>query len=370
MKIIIVAYSFYPVQSPRSYRAYELAREFVRQGHIVTVFTSTVEDYDYSRFEKETGVKLKSLGKSYFCKSPLSKSKESFFNKVIRKILSYPLNFPSIELTFNIRRVLKKEKQKADLLLSIAAPHSVPWGVAWANKNNRISKIHIADCGDPFMGNKFVRYPFYFKYIEKWFCRNVSLITVPIENSISGYYPEFHKKIEVIPQGFKIEKIYNEEVNNPIPRFTYAGLFYENKRDPRKLLDYLITVEDNFVFEIYTKSQSLIFEYKELLGDKLIIKDYISRGELLERMSSSNFLINIENEDTEVQLPSKLIDYMIAGRPVLSLNSKSDMKKVNQFIQEDYSQALDLGSIDKFKIEDIVKRFVELARNNNNESSI
>jgi hypothetical protein len=61
-----------------------------------------------------------------------------------------------------------------DLLISIAAPHSIHWGIAWARKDGSpIAGIWIADCGDPFMGkeNDTFRPPFYFRYLEKWFCQ-------------------------------------------------------------------------------------------------------------------------------------------------------------------------------------------------------
>ena len=45
LKICIASYYFLPENRPRSYRTFELAREFSRLGHDVTVF---IPEYDYN----------------------------------------------------------------------------------------------------------------------------------------------------------------------------------------------------------------------------------------------------------------------------------------------------------------------------------
>ena len=46
-KILLVSSAFYPEISPRSFRATELAKEFCRRGHDVTVI-SKFREHDYS----------------------------------------------------------------------------------------------------------------------------------------------------------------------------------------------------------------------------------------------------------------------------------------------------------------------------------
>lgn len=55
-KILIVSKSFYPLISARSLRTTELAKEFARQGHKVTVITPK-KDEVHAAFEKNTGLK-------------------------------------------------------------------------------------------------------------------------------------------------------------------------------------------------------------------------------------------------------------------------------------------------------------------------
>ena len=57
MKIVVVTQNCFPYISPRSNRATELAKEFVRQGHDVTLY-ALLGDVDYFDFCENTGVKV------------------------------------------------------------------------------------------------------------------------------------------------------------------------------------------------------------------------------------------------------------------------------------------------------------------------
>ena len=59
-KILLVSNGFYPEISPRSFRATELAKELVRQGHSVKVTTHPREGVE--TFCIENGIQFKSLG--------------------------------------------------------------------------------------------------------------------------------------------------------------------------------------------------------------------------------------------------------------------------------------------------------------------
>ena len=71
-KILLVTNGFYPEISPRSYRSTELAKEFCRQGHEVTVI-SKFRDHDYAKFLLEYPINLKMWESSRFTEIPESK---------------------------------------------------------------------------------------------------------------------------------------------------------------------------------------------------------------------------------------------------------------------------------------------------------
>jgi len=297
--IIIISSVFYPRNSPRANRVTELAKEFSRQGHNVIVYAN-LGDYDYKKLEFEFSFKVKDIGKMRFVDitSDEIQRKPKLINILGTKLLNKIIQFPYIEYSYRVYKTLNNLEFKYDILISLAVPFPIHWGVAYA-KNKVLNFPHtwIADCGDPFMGNPNVRYPFYFKYIEKWFCKKTDYLTVPTQESISAYYPEFHNKIKVIPQGFNFEE-YNDlpkYKRNKIPTFIYAGAFYENIRDPRPFLKFLASLEKDFKFIIYTRNKKLIEDYKTQLGPKLEVKDYIPRKDVIKQFAKADFLINFEN---------------------------------------------------------------------------
>jgi len=218
-KILLVSNAFYPENSPRSFRATELAKELVRQGHSVKVITHPREGT--GKFCADHGIEYKSLGKLTW---PVPTVKGSgivlLFWRVIVRFSMLLFEYPMIQLVSLVKKALKDEKGY-DALISIAVPYPIHWGVA-AVWSDSIAKVWIADCGDPYMGqeNDTFKPPFYFGYLEKKFCRKATYITVPTEASIKGYYQEFHPKIKVISQGFRFEdvKLYSGE-NKPIKSF-------------------------------------------------------------------------------------------------------------------------------------------------------
>jgi hypothetical protein len=361
-KILIVCHGFYPENSPRANRASELVKEFALQGHSVVVLTP--KRPEHIAFEKEHQVQIKDLGKPKWKVPNFGSSKPGYLlTRMGVRFMQLFMEYPAIELMFKVKKALRMESGY-DMLISIAVPYPIHWGVAkvW-EKQQSIAKTWVADCGDPYMGcetDSFQKF-FYFKYIEKWFMRKADYISIPVESARSGYYDEFQGKIKIIPQGFKFDLIEGSDkpVRNDIPTFAYAGGFIPNIRDPRPFLDYLVTLDHNFKFIVYTNSPALVAPYNLKLKGKLEIHEYIPRKNLLEILSRMDFLVNFDN-NTGVQLPSKLIDYALTGRPVLNVKAEIEPEAIGEFLNGNYSGEFKLEDIQKFNIENVVKQFLEL----------
>lgn len=361
--ILIICKDIYPVQSPRSFRASELVKEFVKRGYNVKVVCSLSEG-NFELFKKEFfNVKSLNMGPVQNFLDWGIFNKLSLVKRIFNRYLYHLFQYPNIVLLFKVKKYLKNNTNKTDLLITIAYPFPIHWGVAIAKKANvkNFPNRWIADCGDPFMRNPIIKPPFYFKFLEKLFCRMADKITIPVEIGRNAYYKEFHEKIEIIPQGFDFSTFEKETYSkNDVPTFLYAGIFYKGSRDPRPFLDYLTEIDSNFRFIIYTSEDSLIKYHKEILGDKLVINPSISRIELLKKMSRMDFLINIENE-SENQTPSKLIDYSLSGRPILSVSMKNiDKKKFNDFLNGIYQDEFKVHDLERYNIVNVVNRFLEI----------
>lgn len=363
--IIIISRSTYPKPSPRSMRTHELAQELARKGHAVTLYILT-DGYDYNSYEKMYNIKVNSLGKVYLPQLHYEGNKAiSLMLRAFRKLLNKIFEFPDIELSFKTYKAIKKENS-IDLLITIGHPYPIHWGAALfktLNKKRMRKTIWVADCGDPYMGNPFSKKVFYFKYIEKWFCSKANFISIPTKQAIKGYYSEFHQKIKIIPQGFNFNDIKISESNKPnkVITFIYAGNFYKGLRDPRPLLDYLSSLDIEFKFIIYTRSHSILKGYENKLGGKLIVRNYIPRKQLILEMSRADFLLNLENPSS-IQSPSKLIDYGLANKPILSVNTNQELNKnmINSFLNRDYKDALKIDNIQQYNIVNVANSFLSL----------
>jgi hypothetical protein len=367
-KILLVSNGFFPEISPRSYRATELARELSRQGHSVKVITR-YRPHNYEEFLRDVPIELMMWKKSWLPRVPDSDNRFlSRLSGLVSRILSLFFEYPAIDDMFKVRRVLRHESDY-DLMISFAVPYPVHWGVAWARKKrHKIAGKWIADCGDPYMGDVVdtFRKPFYFKYFEKAFCRKADYITIPIEGAIDGYYREFHNKIRVIPQGFNIEirRNGNSVPENRVPTFAYAGGFIPGVRDPGLLMEYLSSVDKPFKFLVFTNQPEFFAGYTGSLGDRLVVSSYIPRNELLKILEQMDFLINLDN-NTTLNSPSKLIDYSIAGRPVLNITRDFRADDLLAFLSGNYERGMSLPDPEQFHIKNIALKFLDLMEKTN-----
>ncbi len=366
-KILIVSRSFHPTNSPRSFRTTELAKGFSKLGHDVTVITPK-DDLYHLDFEKQYGITIKDMGKQKW--KPIKvkgKGIGGYIHRALKRILNLLFLYPDIELMGIVRKALAKERDyNYDMLISIAVPFPVHFGVAKARiATHPMATTWVADCGDPFMGkeNDTFHYPFFFKYVEKWFCRKADYLSVPTNGSIKAYYSEFHSKIKVIPQGFDFDDFNIDEIepNNAVPTFAYAGGFIPGRRDPTEFLEYISSLEMDFRFHIYTRySNYLITQFVKKGKGRIVLHDYIPRLELLEKLSSMDFVVNFENIG-EKQTPSKLIDYALIKRPILPIKTGAlPVEVVNEFLIGNYENQYKVENVERYKIENVCQQFLML----------
>ena len=102
-KILIISKAFYPNISPRSFRATELAKEFSRQGHDVTVITEFTEDQE--SLVKENGIKIIDLGKPFLKPIELKGGAIEYnLRRFLRRGLLMLFEFPDIELIWQVKK--------------------------------------------------------------------------------------------------------------------------------------------------------------------------------------------------------------------------------------------------------------------------
>lgn len=374
MKIAILTAVFHPELHPRAFRAYELAKEYAIQGHDVEVFLLTrIKGFDYEQLSQELHIKItilplytRELGAENIFQqtNPLLR----WIHWGYRWLLEYLLAGNLFAYSTRIAECLKHEMQQKDMVIALSTPFMNLLGLAkYVHAHKAQSKtIYIADSGDPFYYSQQTKRALYFKWVEKWVYRHFDYLSIPTSDAIPAYVPLIPKeKIQIIPQAFNMRDVHlSPAPTSDIPTFAYAGVFYQDIRNPEFLFKHLCTLTEDFRFHVYLRHRdphitSVLDKYQKQLGEKLIIHYSVKRTDLLYRLSECHFLINISNT-TSTQLPSKLIDYGITKRPVYSFDKQSFNPQVfTAFMHGDYTHAMPID-IRPYDIEVVTKQFLEL----------
>ncbi len=130
--------------------------------------------------------------------------------------------------------------------------------------------------------------------LKRIFAEELITLQFPQKVPLDAYYPEFRKKIKIIPQGFDFGETLKEknDINNEIPTFAYAGsLATKGVRCPFPILDYLKSVKQDFRFHIFSGSvNGILSGYKPSFGEKLIVHEKLDRSLLLNELKKMDFL--------------------------------------------------------------------------------
>jgi hypothetical protein len=265
----------------------------------------------------------------------------------------------AIKLNYYLRKL---GINKFDVIISNANPFVVHLGTALSL--NKFSGVAIAETGDPHYYNHY-KLAFYQKNIENWVLNKFNYITVPVLRAVNDYenYNAKHK-VRVIPHGFFFDEVQLATYKpSDIVNFAFAGRLYKEIRNPTEFLNSLVKhhSETNYIFHIYTdlrnkETKDLLMPFKLLLGNKLQVNDMLPRTECIECLSDMDFLVNFEN-DTSNQVPSKLIDYTLAERPIISVNHFFDNEDAfDKYMNRDFNNFTPLD-ISPYNIKNVAKKF-------------
>lgn len=360
----MITYWFYPEQVPRAFRSYELYKYFCSKGYEVEVI-SIKNKKIYKSVDKleDDGQEKKQYSNSKF-KNSFKKTK--LFKWLFNVLLFFIGELPFLTHRNYLRKQLSEEYlSKFDKIMVISLPFFSAYYTSRAITKFHWSGISILDMGDPFFGHQLKRAR-YFNVLQKKTLKTFDYISVPIREVVP-YYTDYiqEEKIKIVPQAFNfLDTEINEYHKNKVPTFAYAGTFYDDIRNPTSFFEYLITIDENFLFILYTRKDTKIYEeivkpFEERLNGKLIVNDVVPRVELLKKLSEMDFLISFENT-SNLQSPSKLIDYGLTGRPVLSINNNGeDFHQIYEFFNEQYKHKMDID-ISKYDINLVGEVFIEL----------
>lgn len=373
--ILIVSGACYPELTPRAFRTTELARQLARRGHRVTLLLPNRAIF-HEHPLREEGLEV------IFASGPVEGAEGSavsrrngrlrrFMPEIVQKAVLY---FYCHELWAKydpgLCARLAELRGPFDAVLSISYPAAVHLAVARAMRRNPVLRraVTIAEFSDPpFRGDVAQNvFPGYYLWLKRW-GRLFDWFAVPVEKALPCYTPYMDRsRIRVIPQGFDLDAIpLPDYVPHSEPTFAYAGRFYENIRDPQFFFDFLETVDSPFCFDLYInhldgRFADMIRRAQQRVRGRIVLHDPLPREQLIGRLAEADFLVNFDNT-TSNATPSKLIDYAIARRPILSFNDRTfDAGAFRAALRGDYAgqvRGIDLADYD---IRTVAARFLAL----------
>ena len=370
-KILIVSRWYSPVNNPRAFRTTELLDELIKRNkYDVSAILPSFADINKDKLE---AVFLPAFSMPSKVDDEGRIEWRYRLTDLIRQIIRFffgesPGNMIyAVRVYFALKKLLKKNKY--DAVISISYPFFVNISVALATMKFNANLVKIADCGDPFYDNPAYRKASYLKWVEKKILQCFDYVVIPIKEAQKSYVDyEISKKIKIIPQGFAIENIAARTYKqNIVPTFCFAGVFYEKIRNPEYFLEYLSGIKNNFLFIVYALpdafTQEILATYKKKLGNKLEIRKAVPRKDLIHIMAKMDFVLNFDNENNN-QRPSKLIDYAMSKRPILSFNSKTfDPAIFEEFLRGNYSRKEQID-LTQYDIRNVVDKFEVLFNRN------
>ena len=334
-KILIVTHQFIPHQSPRTTRWKLLYDELIELGYDVTVITGTSQLSEDPNIKYIGNKKASGIVKNLRTQSNIEQdsSYKNYLFKLLKKIYRFFYKFfawPDYTMfwIFSIWKNRKKIDIDYDLIISVSLPFSSHVAAYIINKDK--NKKWIMDIGDPFSlkTNAFENNRYLYKslnyYFENKFYKKAHQVVFTHQESADEHKIFFNMPENKVTIGSPIstfsQELFQKSVSfdyeaKPIT-IGYFGVLTKGVRSPSQVLKFF--QQTDFELHWYTNSDS-----KEMIKQNKIdfnrnkLFDMVTRNEALEKMVTSlHCLLSIGNLNP-AQLPSKIIEYISTGKPVL-----------------------------------------------------
>ena len=338
-RILVVTHQFTPHVSPRTTRWSILCEELANRGYEVQVITGTRQNGNDSKNYKVQYLGSDRLGGLIeSTRRASSKSEENnlaiklffFLAKRIYRLIYRTFAWPDYSMLwyFSVRRKINSIPEH-DLLISVSLPFTSHL-VAYTLNKKRGSRW-IMDIGDPFYlkkeapeNNKYL-YSYLNKYFENKFYKRASKVVFTHKESMEYHKQTFdilNNKSSLLPPVF-LTKI-SDKTNNfnykktPV-KVAYFGVLTKGVRTPENFILFMNKLDiNNLEFHWYTNDDSkqmVKATYSKYRRN--FFHEMVPRDEALDLMDNEyHALLNIGNQNP-FQLPSKVIEYISTGKPII-----------------------------------------------------
>ncbi len=371
-RILIISHSYTPFLNPRAFRWSAIAEIWAAQGLKVDVITSWTPGL--KRCEISNGVEIhrisgnvierlrsllrpKSRATTADDSSRASKSHEGFLSQIIAWILAAAkcvndkvwknVYWPDYACLWIVPAAAKAlelfEMEKYGTVISVSDP------VSSHLVGKKVKSVYhdikwIVDIGDPFCFREDTppnNYRLYdnlnIRSERKIFglADSISVTCQPTATKYSQMFPEFKDKIVVIPPLLSMNR--RGKVATPFfhqgskIRLLYVGTLYRAIRSPKFLLtlfEQLLEIMPHEEIELHfiggnDECVEHFQPYARLLDKNIFLHGLLGRNRVTQAMEEADVLVNIGNHN-RYQLPSKVVEYVSQGKPILNLTTIED----------------------------------------------
>ena len=338
-RILIVTHQFLPFVSPRTTRWSYLIDELVEKGNKVTVLSGTnpeniEKNYDVIYFgNKKFSSNIRRVRQeSNDSTNNLFKKNIYSILKKIYRFLFKTFSWPDYAMFWavTIFRNRKRINDNYDIIISVSLPFTSHLCAYILKK--RINADWYMDIGDPFTlkinspeNNKII-YSFLNKIYERKFYKIASKIIFTHKEVAELHENIFNIDKSKIVIGYPIASVNEQNLNiasnynykvTPI-KVGYFGAFTKSVREPNNYINNIVNpfFEDvEHQWYINQESKKYFASIKKTSLHKFI--DIVQRKEALKIMVNEiHILLSIGNLN-KYQMPSKVIEYLSLGKPVL-----------------------------------------------------
>jgi hypothetical protein len=335
-KILIVSHQYLPLTSPRTTRWKLLTDQLISEGYEVKILTATSqlkEDKNNNAIflgNNKTSNLLNNLRKESNKENSIIKKNLLNLLKKIYRFFFKTFAWPDYAMFWLISVYKNRNKinYEYDSIISVSLPFSSHVAAFIINKNKK--KKWILDIGDPFslktkaLENNIYIYKKLNIYIEKKFYKLASQIVFTHLEVAKQHVEKFKIDENKILIGNPISS-FNENIFLQSKNYDYSslpiiigyfGILTKGVRSPDETIKFFKNSDILINWFTNQDSKNMLTQNNFDLSNHKFF-EIIDRDEALNKMSSSmHCLLSIGNLNS-LQLPSKVIEYISTGKPVI-----------------------------------------------------
>lgn len=334
VRVFFFTWAYPPLKFPRSIQISRLVQFLDYPVHVICSSGGNKDPIDPSvgMGEEEKAASILRVSES---------SKTQLLHRIRGKVLPNTWWLPDPERSWTVKATSQwlnqHQPQSKDVLVTFGNPMSDH--LAGLQIKKRVGLPWIAHFSDPWVDNPYFDFSGILgkwkRRMERSVIQTADRVVFVSQESVdlvmAKYPPSWRDKVRVIPHAFDPLRFPKQDDFFKRERLIvrYLGNFY-GKRGPEPLFQSLATLQKRdkdllkgVTFELYSNIHPDICiseNFRLLTDDLLVIKNQVDYQTSLNLMRSADILLLIDAASRKsVFLPSKLIDYIGSGQPILGI---------------------------------------------------